>query len=200
MVAKGMGHLLLIALLVGGLLVPGNAMAVTVNEPAPDFTLPSTTGEDISLSQFRGKKMVLIEFYGLEFGTTCTKNLTARMVDVDAFKDVDVQILGISVDDTFSQKTFVDSLGLPFPVLSDADAKVTHLYAAEKLIKGGTDLTPFMLPGKGMQLTKDRIIASQAFFLIDKQGIVRGRWLPGERKPMSSEEMLEMARSLAGKP
>ena len=90
------------------------------------------------------------------------------MVDFDAFKDVDVQILGISVDDAFSQKTFADSLGLPFPVLSDADAKVTHLYAAGKLIQGGTNLAPFMLPGKGIQLTKDRIIASQAFFLIDK--------------------------------
>jgi peroxiredoxin len=70
MVAQGMGHLLLIAFLMGGLLVPGNAMAVTVNQPAPDFTLPSTTGEDMSLSQFRGQKMVLIEFYGINFGTT----------------------------------------------------------------------------------------------------------------------------------
>jgi peroxiredoxin len=122
------------------------------------------------------------------------------MVDFEAFKDVDIQILGISVDDAFSQKTFADSLRLQFPVLSDADATVTHLYAAEKLIRGGTDLAPFMQPGKGVQVTKDRIIASQAFFLIDKQGIVRGRWLPGDRHPMASDEMLEMARSLAGKP
>ena len=68
--AKGTGHLLLIAVFMGGLLVPGHAMAVTVNEPAPDFTLPSTTGEDIRLSQFRGHKMVLLEFYGINFGTT----------------------------------------------------------------------------------------------------------------------------------
>ncbi len=60
-------------------------------------------------------------------------------------------------------------------------------------------MAPFMLPGKGMQVTQDRIIASQAFFLIDKQGIVRGRWLPGDRNPMASDEMLQMARSLAGK-
>ncbi len=70
MVAKGMGHLLVITLLVGGLLMPGNTLAVTVNQLAPDFLLPSTTGEDIRLSQFRGKKMVLIEFYGINFGTT----------------------------------------------------------------------------------------------------------------------------------
>ena len=48
-----------------------------------------------------------------------------------------------------------------------------------------------------MQLKKDRIIASQAFFLIDKQGIVRGRWLPGDRAPISSEKILNMARGLA---
>jgi hypothetical protein len=51
-----------------------------------------------------------------------------------------------------------------------------------------------------VQVPQDRIIASQAFFLIDKQGIVRGRWLPGDRKPMSSEEILEIAQGLAGTP
>ena len=57
-------------LLTGVLVAAGVATAVEVGEKAPDFTLPSTTGEDISLSQFRGKKLVLIEFYGINFGTT----------------------------------------------------------------------------------------------------------------------------------
>ena len=70
MVAQGMGHLVLMAFLVGGLLVSGHAEAVTVHELAPDFTLPSTTGEDIRLSQFRGKTAVLIEFYGADFAPT----------------------------------------------------------------------------------------------------------------------------------
>jgi peroxiredoxin len=121
------------------------------------------------------------------------------VVDFETFKDIDIEILGISVDEAFAQKTFADSLGLPFPLLSDADATVTHLYGAAKLIPGGTDMAPFMLPGKGVQVTKDRIIASQAFFLVDKQGIVRGRWLPGDRNPMASDEILQMARNLAGK-
>jgi hypothetical protein len=67
---QSMKPLLMIAILIGGLLAPAHAPAVTVNQPAPDFTLPSTTGEAISLSQFRGKKMVLLEFYGINFGTT----------------------------------------------------------------------------------------------------------------------------------
>ncbi len=70
MVTKRVGGLLSIVLLVSGLLMPGNTMALVVNQPAPGFTLPSTTGEDISLSQFRGKKMVLIQFYAINFGTT----------------------------------------------------------------------------------------------------------------------------------
>jgi AhpC/TSA family len=49
--------------LVGLLMVPGVALALEVGEKAPDFTLPSTTGEPISLSQFRGKQHVLLEFY-----------------------------------------------------------------------------------------------------------------------------------------
>jgi hypothetical protein len=67
-----------IALLFGALLLaplppgagPGVAQALDVGEKAPDFTLPSTTGGTISLGQFRGKKLVLIEFYGADFSPT----------------------------------------------------------------------------------------------------------------------------------
>ncbi len=61
---------LLIVLLVGTLGVVGLAVALEVGEQAPDFTLPSTTGEQISLSQFRGKKLVLLEFHVNDFGAT----------------------------------------------------------------------------------------------------------------------------------
>ena len=54
-------------LLVG---VPGRASAVEIGEPAPGFTLPSTTGGDISLSDFKGKKWILLEFYGADFAPT----------------------------------------------------------------------------------------------------------------------------------
>jgi peroxiredoxin len=58
---------LLGVLLAGTLSVTSVATAVEVGEKAPDFTLPSTTGKDISLSEFLGKKYVLIEFYGADF-------------------------------------------------------------------------------------------------------------------------------------
>ena len=70
MLAKAMGHLLLTALLVGVLLLPGTATALQVGEKVPDFKLPATTGGTISLSQYHGKKLVLIEFYVADFGPT----------------------------------------------------------------------------------------------------------------------------------
>ena len=68
---KRWSHFLLALLVVfGALILPATAAAVTVGKLAPDFTLQSTAGKSISLSQFRGKKMVLIEFYGVNFGAT----------------------------------------------------------------------------------------------------------------------------------
>ncbi len=58
------------ALVVGWLLAPATAPAVTVGKPAPEFTLPSTGGPPASLGQFRGKKMVLLQFYAINSGTT----------------------------------------------------------------------------------------------------------------------------------
>ena len=121
------------------------------------------------------------------------------MVDFKKFQDLELQILGIAVQTPFSQKTFADSLGLPFPLLSDhPDAKVTQLYGAGSFYKAGTDFTAFMLPGKDLRLKKDRIFSDQAFFLVDKQGILRGRWLPGNEEAISSKQILNMARAIAG--
>ena len=64
------GLLFLGVLLVGGLAMAGAAWAVEVGDKAPDFKLPATTGLDISLSEFRGKKWVLIEFYGADLAPT----------------------------------------------------------------------------------------------------------------------------------
>jgi hypothetical protein len=63
--------LMMLGFLLAGMVMSANvAIALEVGAPAPDFTLPSTTGEPISLSQFRGKKLVLLEFYGVDFAPT----------------------------------------------------------------------------------------------------------------------------------
>jgi peroxiredoxin len=71
MIAQRSRRLMVLGLLLVGVLVSASgASALEVGEQAPDFTLPSTTGEGISLSQFRGKKLVLLEFYGVDFAPT----------------------------------------------------------------------------------------------------------------------------------
>jgi peroxiredoxin len=61
----------MLGFLLAGMVMSANvAVALDVGAPAPDFTLPSTTGEPISLSQFRGQKLVLLEFYGVDFAPT----------------------------------------------------------------------------------------------------------------------------------
>jgi hypothetical protein len=70
-IAKHAGRLIVVSGLLAGMLsIVGAALAVEVGEEAPDFTLPSTMGETISLRQFRGKKLVLLEFYVNDFGAT----------------------------------------------------------------------------------------------------------------------------------
>ena len=64
-------HWMVVGVLLAGMLsATGVTAALEIGEFAPDFTLPSTTGEAISLSQFRGKKLVLLEFYVNDFGAT----------------------------------------------------------------------------------------------------------------------------------
>ena len=71
MIAPRPSSLIVLGLLLAGMLVCTSvAAALEVGDQAPDFTLPSTTGEEISLSQFRGKKLVLLEFYGVDFAPT----------------------------------------------------------------------------------------------------------------------------------
>ena len=70
MVQNTRGWMVVSVLLLGVLSATGVSTALEIGEVAPDFTLPSTTGEAISLSQFRGQKLVLLEFYVNDFGAT----------------------------------------------------------------------------------------------------------------------------------
>ena len=103
-----------------------------IGKPAPDFTLPSTTGETISLKQFKGKKTVVLYFYPKDETPGCTKEACAFR---DAYGDLDRQgvvLLGVSTDNMDSHLAFRDHHKLPFPLLSDEDAVVSKLYGVYK--------------------------------------------------------------------
>ena len=169
-----------IMVLLVGLMLACVAEAVDIGEEAPDFTLQSTTGEKVSLSQFKGSKHVLIQFYTMDFNPACAANLKTRMVDHGKFEALNVQLMAISANNPFSQQMFAASLHLPFPLVSDhPDLKVIQHYGVLKHL--GEANVP---------------VARGAVFLVDKHGIIRGKWLrpPGDVFP--NDELLEAAHTI----
>jgi peroxiredoxin Q/BCP len=184
------GHLVLVCVLLASMLMGmRETAALEVGEKAPDFTLLSTTGDKISLSQFQGKQFVLIEFYGADFAPTCSENLSARKADHGKFQHLNVQVLAISGDNPFSQKALADSLKLPYPLLSDLGLKVTRSYGVLYGAVGKVDNPDF----------RD-VIAKRAFFLVDQQGIVRGKWIGEDLVVFPSDILLKTAQDMTGNP
>lgn len=103
-----------------------------IGKPAPDFTLPSTTGESISLKQFKNKKTVVLYFYPKDETPGCTKEACAfRDINADLEKS-NVVVLGVSTDSLESHRQFQEKHKLPFPLLVDEDAAVSKLYGVYK--------------------------------------------------------------------
>jgi peroxiredoxin len=124
-----------------------------VGDIAPDFTLPSTTGQSVKLSDFRGKKNVVLAFYPAAFTGGCTKEMQAYQFNLSKFEGADTQVFGISTDNTPSQKRFAEDLKISFPMLSDfATRKVSTDYG-------------LLVPERG--------IASRATFVVDKDGRIQ---------------------------
>ena len=145
----------LVALITAGSLFGQNPPKthLKVGDEAPDFTLPSTTGETVKLSDFRGKKNVILAFYPAAFTGGCTKEMQAYQFSLTKFEGAETQVFGVSTDNTPSQKRFAEDLKVSFPMLSD--------FAARKVSKD-----------YGI-LNADRGIASRATFVIDKEGRIQ---------------------------
>jgi peroxiredoxin Q/BCP len=103
-----------------------------IGRPAPDFHLPSTTGEDISLRQFKGKKTVVLYFYPKDETPGCTREACDFRDHTAEFEAAGVVVLGVSTDSLESHHHFKDKQKLPFPLLSDEDAAVAKLYGVYK--------------------------------------------------------------------
>ena len=98
-----------------------------VGKPAPGFSLPSTTGQDVSLEQFKGKTVVLY-FYPKDETPGCTKEACDFRDRNTELEKAGVVVLGVSNDDLKSHKHFKEKESLPFPLLADVDAKVSKRY------------------------------------------------------------------------
>ncbi len=100
--------------------------APRVGDAAPDFELPSTDGPK-KLSSFKGKAVVLV-FYPGDFTPVCTKQLCSYRDDFAGLDGTGAQVLAISTDSLESHERFKKEKNLPFPLLSDADGKVSATY------------------------------------------------------------------------
>ena len=94
-------------------------MSLLIGDTTPDFSLPNQFGETVSLSQFKGKKNVVIVFYPLSFSGVCTGELCEIRDNFASFERADVELLAISVDSKYVQKQFAEKEGYKFSVLAD---------------------------------------------------------------------------------
>jgi peroxiredoxin len=131
----------------GGQQTPAQDPRPEVGHPAPDFTLPTLTGNTIRLSDFRGKKTVLINFWAT-WCAPCRLEMPTMEKAYQKYKGNGLEILAISVDagPKSAVKNFMDELRLTFPALLDPKMEVLHLY---------------------------RLSAIPASYLVDKHGIIR---------------------------
>jgi peroxiredoxin len=116
-------------------------MTATVGAPAPEFTLKDQDQKEVKLSDFRGKKPVVLVFYPLDWSPTCTKEHACMVNDKKQFEDLNAQVLGLSVDSTWSHKAYADKMGIHYPLLADfhprgAVAAKYGVYLEDKGITG----------------------------------------------------------------
>ncbi|MBK7366935.1 MAG: thioredoxin-dependent thiol peroxidase [Candidatus Eisenbacteria bacterium] len=103
-----------------------------IGKPAPDFTLPSTSGEAVSLKQFKGKKTVVLYFYPKDETPGCTKEACGFRDLTADFDKVNTIILGVSNDPIDSHAKFREKHKLPFDLLADEDATVSKAFGVYK--------------------------------------------------------------------
>ncbi len=133
---------------------------IKVGNKAPDFTLPDVDMKNRNLKEFLGQKVVLAFFVGA-FTSVCTKEMCAFRDSMSRLIDLKAQVIGISVNDPFSNKAFAEKNRLPFPVLSDYKREIIKQY--------GLEFTNF----SGLE---GYTVAKRSIFILDKDGIVRYVW------------------------
>ncbi len=150
-------------------------MAVKVGDKAPDFTLPSQMGDNVTLSEYFGKKNIILYFYPKDESPGCTREACTFRDSYDVFTSLGAEVLGVSSQSVESHKSFATHHGLPFILLSDAKNEIRKLY--------GVPATMGIIPGR-------------VTFIIDKKGVVRhvfsSQYQPGKH----IEEALKILKEI----
>jgi mycoredoxin-dependent peroxiredoxin len=139
--------------------------SVKVGDPAPDFELawfapvgdasaqpPKYENQRLKLSDFKGKKNVVVAFFPAAFSPGCTNEMKQYQAAKGAFTSANTQIIGVSVDSTWSNRAFREQLGVEFPIVSDWKRDAARAYGL---------------------LDENSGVARRATFVVDKGGVVR---------------------------
>ena len=129
-------------------------MELKIGQKAPDFSVLNDKGENVKLSDFKGKKVVLY-FYPKDDTPGCTKEACAFRDGISQIKKSGAVVLGVSVDSVASHQKFIGKFDLNFPLLADTDKKMVEAYGAwkEKSMYGrkymGIERTTFIIDQQG---------------------------------------------------
>ena len=128
-------------------------MSLSVGQTAPDFTLKDQSQKEVKLSDFAGKKKVVLVFYPLDWSPTCTNEHACFVNDMKQFESLDAEVLGVSVDSVWSHKAYAEKMNIKYSLLADFHPKgaMSEKYGV-------------YLPEKG--------ITGRSIFVIDKGGKV----------------------------
>lgn len=131
-------------------------MGITVGQTAPDFSLKDQSQKEVKLSDFAGKKNVVLMFYPLDWSPTCTNEHACFVNEMKSFETLDAEVLGVSVDSVWSHKAYAEKMGIHYSLLADFQPRgaMAEKYGA-------------YLPDKG--------ITGRSIFIINKQGKIA--WL-----------------------
>lgn len=160
-------------------------MSVLVNQAAPDFKANAVVGnsiQEVQLSDFRGKKYVVLFFYPLDFTFVCPTELHAFQEKLDAFKALNVELIGVSIDSEFSHLAWVNTpkkqggiQGVSYTLVSDLTKNISRSYDV---------------------LLEDAGVALRGLFLIDKEGIVQHQVVNNLPLGRNVDEVLRMVEAL----
>ncbi|MGI5214146.1 peroxiredoxin [Plantactinospora sp. CA-290183] len=144
-------------------------MPIEVGAEAPDFVLKDQNNQQVRLSDYRGRRVVLLVFYPLAFTGTCQGELREVQERLDEYANDDVQVLTVSVDSAYAHKVWADREGYDFPMLADfwPHGEVARSYGVFNETAG---------------------FADRGTFVIDRSGVVRYAELnpPGEARDQES--------------
>jgi len=138
---------------------PATSRVPAVGERAPEFSLQSTSGGTVKLSDFRGKSPVLLAFFPLAFTSTCTAELCEFSERFDQYAGKGVAVLPVSVDSVPTLKEFKAKHAMKTELLSDFKREASRAFGV---------------------LREDTFFSERAYFLIDRDGVVR--WTHVESK------------------